>query len=81
MTMTESEAEAALRKMASGVGDPLGGVLRSLLDMLDTERATHAETKAKLDKALAARNMRETKSLLELPADKAVVIETSEIRH
>jgi hypothetical protein len=36
--MTEAEAEAGLRKMAAEVGDPLGGVLRSLLNMLDAER-------------------------------------------
>lgn len=37
--LTEQEAEAAIRKMASEIGDPLGGVLRALLKMLDAERA------------------------------------------
>ena len=38
MAMTEEQCEAALRKMAAEVGDPLGGVLRSLFNMLDAER-------------------------------------------
>lgn len=37
--MNEAEAEVAIRKMAREVDDPLGGVLRSLLAMVDKERA------------------------------------------
>ena len=36
--MNEAEAEVAIRKMAREVADPLGGVLRSLLAMVDKER-------------------------------------------
>ena len=41
--MTETDAEAALRKMAAEIGDPVGGVLRSLLNMLDMARQQRDE--------------------------------------
>jgi len=48
----ERQAEDALRKMASEVGDPLGGVLRSLFGMIDRERARVADVeRALLDAA------------------------------
>jgi len=59
--------EAAIRKMAVEVSDPLGGVLRTLLGMIDREReqvraktAEHGDVVAKYRGARAAWEARET---------------------
>lgn len=46
--VNETDAEAAIRKMSVEVADPLGGVLRSLLNMLDDARKQGARLADKM---------------------------------